>query len=275
MVTRPTRPTKTTTRKTPAKKTAQAPTRTRTVVKHDWEKAKTVFVEQTEEISLKELSELTGIPYGQVRDRSSKEHWQYLRAEHQTTVQRAVTKGRVKKLLEQATAFDDQSLSAAKLGINLIQGRMMQIGQVFAASKKTFDDTVRRLQLGQPVSREELRSAVYSKEIIDLAAALERFQNVGRKALGIPDVQKFETEVHGSLDHNLIDGEPDLSVGQELRRFDGDRLAAVFDVASRLGLRLNDILGTSDVIDAEEVDEDTDGAATTESGEEAQPALGN
>lgn len=217
------------------------------IKRHDWETVKAHFIEQTEPVSLRELSEAYGIAYQSVKERSAKERWSYLRAEHQSTVARKAQEDRIKRLLDESEKYDDASLSAAKIGQNLVAGRMAQIASVFAASQSQFNNAVQRLKNGQPVDRTELYSAIRSSELLELANALERFQNVGRKALGT-DVQTFNHNVSGEVDHHH-----ELSISEEIGKFDADRMAGFMEAAMRAGLNMGQL--GEDILEGEEVDE--------------------
>jgi len=217
--------------------------------RHDWETVRAHFIEHTEQISFRDLANAYNIPYQSVKDRAAAERWTYLRAEHQSTVVAKAQKDRIKRLLDESENFDEASLKAAKLGQGLIAGRMAQMAAIFAAQQNTFNNAVQRLKGGQPVAREELYSPIYSKEIIDLANALERFQNVGRRALGT-DVQKFEHEVSGTVEH-----EHELSISDEVGRFDADRMASFLAAAMRAGVPIGE-LAAAEYIEGEVEDDE-------------------
>lgn len=218
--------------------------------KYDWAKLRTHFVEQTEPISLKDLAATYGTPYGMTRDRCSAERWQYLRAEHQANLAKEVTRQRIKTQLAEAENFDDQSLKNAKLGQTLIAGRMQQIAAVFGASQNNFNNALARLKAGQPVDKSELYSAIYAKELLELATALEKFQAVGRHALGTDFMNKDVLEE--------FQKEEGLDIGEEMVKGDLDRLAALWEAMERAGINDQFAIGNGDegdddIVDAEVV----------------------
>lgn len=216
------------------------------IKRHPWEKVRDHYVEHPEEITLKELSEAYDIPYQSVRDRSSEEKWKFQRAAYQSEVHAKQTANRMKRMVEQANNFDDQSLRAAQIGQGLVAGRMAQIAELFAAGNHHHKVAAEKLKQGLPVERSELYSFINYKELGELAAALQRFQEVGRKALGT-DIQRFD--VQGEVQHNI---EAHISIVQEMARDDVDRQAQLLEAMHRAGLISLEI-EEADVEDAEVV----------------------
>lgn len=221
---------------------------------YPWEKIQVQFVEQVDPIKLKDLADVWNVPYDQLRDKSSKGRWPFLRVEHQMKLSELHARKRIKTQLENAQNFDEQSLHAAKMGHTLIAGRLSQIASLFAAQQAAYADAVARLKAGLPVDRSELYSAVNYKELNELASALERFQAVGRRALGTD----FLPDKAATLDSR--NEELDLDITEEIQKPDLDRLAAFFEAAQRAGL--NDMFALegpssddSDIVDAEVVPE--------------------
>lgn len=219
--------------------------------KYPWDRIKEMYIESLEPVNLKELSEMFDTPYQAVRERSSEERWPYERAEFQSQANAKKARDKIKLLAREAEAFDEGSLKPAKLGQQLIAGRLSQIAQIFAASQQAHNAAVARLQAGQPVTREDLYSPINYKELGELAAALLRFQEVGRKALGT-DVQNVNLTAS-------TEGELNVSVNLELQRDDPDRQAALLEVLERTGLIPKMAIGNAvdgEVIGDEEVEND-------------------
>jgi hypothetical protein len=91
-----------------------------------------------------------------------------------------------------------------------------------------------------------LYSAIWFKEIEGLAGALDRFQNIGMKALGT-DIQKHEvTNPDGSMSTTV-------NVVGELHRDDPERLALILQAMRDTGILPSDAL---EIEDAEVVEEE-------------------
>jgi hypothetical protein len=258
----------------PAKKARKPSARNRTVTKatpvkrkrpgaqkYPWEQVREHYISAESVITLKDLAEVYTIPYQTVRERAADERWTYLRSEHQVKNAIAVREARTVHLAKESVSFDDTSLRAAKLGQTLIAGRLGQIAALFQASGKNFDATLAKLRAGQPVDLGDLRSVINYKELGELAAALDRFQAVGRKAMGT-DVEKIELSGPGG---DAIQ----VSVHDEMQKPDLDRMAAAMEAMHRSGL--SDIFSKQLGIDMTETAEVVE--ATDENGDAVDAEL--
>lgn len=218
--------------------------------KHPWDQIRDHYMTAESSVTMKELAEVYGINYDVVRAKGAEERWTYLRAEYQTKNRIAIQEARTQTLVKEAVSFDDVSLKAAKLGQTLIVGRLGQIAQLFQASGVSFDKVLAKVRAGQPVDLTELRSSINYKELVELANALDRFQNVGRKALGT-DVEKIDLSViQGSI--------VEVNISEELGKPDLDRMAATVEAMRRAGLE--SLFGATLELEAGEDDGEEDAA---------------
>lgn len=213
--------------------------------KYDWEYAKDMFITSTPMVTLKEVSRRTGIPYDQVRQKSSKERWQYLRAQEQAEAFKKKRTEFTNKMAGESIKFDENAVDTAKLGMNLVTGRLIEISKQFAAAGATSDVVIEKLKQGVPVRREELYSVINYKELRELSLAALTFQELGRKALGT-DIDKLEINVDTTV-------EQVVSIGGELQKDDPERLAKFLEVLERTGLTALNLEG-----DGDEDDDDGD-----------------
>lgn len=216
---------------TKRKRATKAPVVRRAVAtKHNWEMIRAYYVESEAVPSptLKDISDIHNVNYDTLRDRAAKERWTTLRATFQFELAQQRQQERISTLAKEAIAFDDTSLRAAKLGQTLIAGRLGQIGALFSAGNHLHQRTLQKIQQGEPVTLEELRSAINYKELDALSRSLVTFQDVGRKALGT-DVDKLE--ISGP------EGVPmEVNITHELQKPDQDRIASILDVIQRAGI---------------------------------------
>lgn len=180
-------------------------------------------------LTLKELADIYSIPYETLRSKAGDDRWSYLRAEYQTKNQIAIREARTVALVKEAVSFDDVSLKAAKLGQTLIVGRLGQIAALFQAQGISFERALEKARNGLPLDPSETRSSINYKELVELANALDRFQNVGRKALGT-DVEKID--INSSVGVTRVD----VHIGDELAKPDVDRMASTIEAMRRAGL---------------------------------------
>lgn len=230
--------------------------------KHAWSDARVMFIEGDPDPSnndvvhyknLKQISEHFNIPYQQVRAKAGKERWSEERGRYQLQMAQKRRKLRAERLASESINFDDQSLAVAKVGQGLIAARFGEIAEEFKIRSEKRKDALRRMEAGEFVDPVELRSAVWFKEMSELAAAASKIQELGRRALGT-DVENISIQ----LDQN-VSGE--ISVRQEMENHtDSERLAAMLQAASRSKIPILDGLlveedDDEDVLDAEVIDD--------------------
>jgi hypothetical protein len=132
---------------------------------------------------------------------------------------------------------------------------MTRLGEVASEVQQTAEKrkyTMEKLAAGQSVKREELRSAIRSTEICELANAARSFQGIGTKALGT-NIERVQIDSQVNVGANV-------SVNAELSRQDNGRLAGFLAVMHRtpefremfaeIGQVKNE-LGSGDYIDDE------------------------
>lgn len=224
--------------------------------KHDWPTIRTAYIEGVQNpdgkgvsyLTLRQIAERFNVHPVKVRQTSSKERWPARRKAHQMEAAIAGRKERLAFMAEQATDFDDKSLSVAKMGMAMVTARLAEIAEELKHSKTRRENARIKMERGEPVERHELWSAINYKELEGLSKASQTFQEVGRKAIG-NDVDKVEIT---GLDGGAI--QIDHSIREELSRDDPDRLAQILMAAHRAGV--TQALADSEVVEAEIVEDE-------------------
>jgi hypothetical protein len=204
--------------------------------------------------NLRQLADYTGSKYETIRAYSSRHRWPEKKQAHQLQLARERQKRQAAMRAKEATDFDQAALDAAKLGIAMLSNRLAEIARDSADWEDRKEDLKARIEAGLQVDKKELYPPVYHKEMLDIASALSTFQQVGMRALGT-DVNRVE--VSGP------DGGPvesTVSVVQEMRRDDVDRLSSLVEAIMESGLMSKEevlqLEGTDDnVVDVEVVNE--------------------
>ena len=232
--------------------------------KYDWDLIQQTFVEgvptnpaepdgEREWLNLRELSERMNVPYDRVREHSSKYRWSDLRLTYQAQIAQQRQRLRAKRIAKDASDFDDRSHTVGKVGMQLVGVRLSEIAQEVKDREQIRKDALRRRASGQAVDKEDLYSAVYARELSELAKAAQVFQEIGQRALGTA-VERHE--ISGPEGGPILSAS--ISVTQELERDDPDRLAAFLSVAQRTGVWAQLAEVTEDVDDDDDEWEPTD-----------------
>ena len=239
----------------------QGAVRRRTVKnrKYDWDAIRDYYIHGIEDEdgnysfpTLKDTAINFEMHETRVRDRAAAERWTDQRAVFQRRVQVERQKERAKHLVGEAVQLDSTALGTAKLGVQLVYGRLGEIGRDFTKHQTKRAELETLAASGAPVDPRQLLSPVYYREMNELASAAERFYDIGRKALG-EDISRIEVSGPDGvpIEHNV-------QVSLELARDDPERLAKLMHAAAVTGLFSElGIDGTEDVFfeDAEVVDE--------------------
>ena len=225
--------------------------------KHDWSAARIMFIEGVESErdpdvvhypTLKEVAEAQGIPYQQVRAKSLSERWKEERATAQLRLAQKRRERRVKRLADESTNFDDQSLNIAKMGQGIVAARFLEISEELRIRRPKRQEALKRLEDGEFVDPIELRSAVWFKEVSELANAATRIQELGRRALGT-DVEQIAIQMDSNIEVSA-----EVSVRQEMERNDPERLAQVLQILQRSKIPF--LEGSVEEFDGDDFDED-------------------
>ncbi len=211
--------------------------------KYDWDAVRTQYIEGIKVInkngkatdsreftSLKELAERCKVPYERVREVSARESWVDNRTAYQMRMAKQRQAARIMKLSHESVDFDDKTLSLAKMGVGLIHTRLGEITADVAIAQARKKVALEQMALGFDIDPKDLRSAIWSKEMDELARAAVTWQQIGAKSLGT-DVIKHALQVEASLDIDVAF----TSVSAELGRDDPERLAAFMLAAHRSG----------------------------------------
>lgn len=257
-----------TSKKTPSEEDSTSTTdvevrKPRTRPTYDWGPIRTEYIEgiprdgsdlDREYPTLQDIAEKYGIHPQTVRGRAASEHWTEQKNAFSMKVTQKRQQARAKELAKNAAGFDEKSYKAAELGVNLIMTRLAEIGQEVARRKPIRDRAMERLASGQALERkEDLYSGVNYREMEGLAGALDRFQNIGMRALGT-DARKVE--ITGP------DGEPldltstTINVTQEITRDDPERVAMILSAMKEAGQIPPEAF--EDILDVEVVEDEDD-----------------
>jgi hypothetical protein len=237
----------------PQKRSTKTVARRTSNQKYDWDHLQQVFVEgltledgSVKLLTLKELSDQFGVPYQRVREKSSELRWRDRRDKVQQELAYERQKQHRKRMVGESVEFDKNALNAAKIGVMLVTQRLGEIAKTHSKKASSLQEAQERLANGEAVEPHELYSAIWFKEIEGLAGALDRFQNIGMKALGT-DIQKHEvTNPDGSMSTTV-------NVVGELHRDDPERLALILQAMRDTGILPSDAL---EIEDAEVVEEE-------------------
>jgi hypothetical protein len=243
--------------------------------KYDWDSIRTNFINGIDRggedrwyPSLKELAEHHQVPgttfkqrYARIRKMSSDERWPNKKDAAQMVLMQKRQKERIKAVAKHALDFDDRAHTAAKTGMAMVMTRLSEIAAQTAAHKPLRDDAIERLRNGEPVSKAELYSQIRSQELLELANAADRWQQIGMRALGT-DVHKVDINGMVGDTTNVL-----VNVNQELARDDADRLGQVIEGMRAANLLPPDVAealttgqdkGVHDIVDAEVVTSSAD-----------------
>lgn len=228
--------------------------------KYDWDSIRTQYIEgirvvskngkatdSREFTSLKELAERCKVPYERVRERSASESWRENRAAYQMKMARTRQAARIMKLSREAIDFDDMTFDVAKTGLKLIQVRLDEISQDVGLSQARKKVALEELAQGEKIDPKDLKSAIWSKEMDELARAAVVWQQIGAKSLGT-DVIKHALQVEASLDIDVAM----TSVSAELGRNDPERLAAFMYLVQKVGLTSTTFIQESEQVSSDE-----------------------
>lgn len=203
---------------------------------HNWEAASRDFIQGVQKSedsdpdelrypTLKEIGEIYDIPYQTVRDKSMKERWKEKKENFMLKNAASFHRSRAKRMKKRAEDFDDFGLKTADTGMKLVMQRLIEVAEESNARKSIRKIAIQKLENGITVDPKELRSGIYYRELNELASALERFHNIGQRALGI---DKSTLELIGSFEHTeLSETTQRLDITQELIRDDPDRLGGL------------------------------------------------
>ena len=230
--------------------------------KFDWEPIRRSYIEGWDSDdakvqsrvfpTLQEVADHFGITSTRVREISARERWPARRKAYQYQAAVEGRKNRLTAMADQANDFDDKSLTVAKMGMAMVTTRLAEIAEELKNSKTRRENARVKQERGEFVERHELWSAINYKELEGLAKASQTFQEVGRKALGVSDIERIEIS---GPEGGAIQVDGDFSIREELARDDPERLAQVIMAAHRAGVV--DAIKEGEVIEAEIVDDTT------------------
>lgn len=222
-----------------------------------------------------ELAERHGPAEITVSARGGRERWKNLKDQQAVEYTRARQRKRADKIANAAVQFDDNALKVGEMGIALVMSRLGEVATEMQMRKEARRDAVARMAAGEDVKVKDLRSAVYHQEMLSLANAAEKFQQIGLRALGAPETGNT-TNVNVNVDASTNT----TNVAQELIRDDKERAVALVAAFAEIGALPSgfiDALGTvdrterEDLVDAEIVEDTKDVDAEPPTPSEAVP----
>lgn len=199
-----------------------------------------------------------------VRTRASKERWKNLKDQQAVEYTKARQKKRAEKIANAAIQFDDNTLKVGEVGVALVMSRLSEIATEMRIRKDSRADAIERLARGEDVKPKDLRSAVYHQEMLSLANAAEKFQQIGLRALGT-----LEGNTTNTLNVN-VDASTTNNVAQELIRDDKERATALVAAFAEIGALPAGFIEALDTVDRKEREEVVD-AEIVENTEDLEP----
>lgn len=196
--------------------------------RYDWPGVRMVYVEGTVNDagernfpSTRELGDLFDIPYNRVRERCAREHWVDLRSAYQANLEKVRQERRIDALSKEAADLDRMALQHAKTGMRLVGARMAEIAQEVQERQK--------LRASIEATPDIYGPSLDAGEMNTLAAAVQRFYEIGQRALG--EVPTVRTEITGPGG-----GPVRTDVRAELHADDPFRLFKFLQAAQNVGL---------------------------------------
>lgn len=215
----------------------------------------------------KELSErYPDVPYGQIRNRCSKEKWEDYKQKNMRAAAIEQHKERLKKLNKQAIAFDAQAAEDASFAQGLMRKQLDNYAKLMEIDELRVIGLIDKVMSGDDIHKDDLKPFVSPSGIESIAKAYALFNEVGRKALGIKD---DEPAVHQQV--NIVT-QTNTTVTQELQKVDPARLAALQRILTNENMVLPGGMRSTikgDIVDGE-VREITDGREEVQASEEAE-----
>lgn len=208
-----------------------------------------------------DLAKRHGTAITTIQGRGSKERWRNLKDQQAVEYTKARQRKRADKIANAAIQFDDNALKVGEMGVALIMSRLGEVATEMRMRKDTRAEAVERLARGEDVKVKDLRSAVYHQEMLSLANAAEKFQQIGLRALGTLEGNTTINQLNVDASTNT------MNVAQELIRDDKERagaLVAAFAEIGALPAGFIEALGTvdrkerEDLVDAEIVEDPKD-----------------
>lgn len=158
--------------------------------KHDWDKIKTDYTQGIPDTegnlvfpTLEELSEKHKVSMSTLKKRSAADDWRTARNMFRTKIEQKRVEQRAELLAGKAAEFDSDVFRVAELGLRHIQGH-------FLAAEERFRQSRGREPIG-PTLLEQL------------SRAMDRYQRIGRLALGEPTELGGESS-DGEVERSII-----------------------------------------------------------------------
>ena len=194
-----------------------------------------------------DLAKRHGTAITTIQGRGSKERWRNLKDQQAVEYTKARQRKRADKIANAAIQFDDNALKVGEMGVALIMSRLGEVATEMRMRKDTRADAVERLARGEDVKIKDLRSAVYHQEMLSLANAAEKFQQIGLRALGT-----MEGGTTNTVNVNVDASTNTMNVAQELIRDDKERAGALVAAFAEIGALPAGFIEALDTVDRKE-----------------------
>lgn len=234
--------------------------------KYDWVTARTEYIEGYKDSDgtivypgPKEISERFDIPYGNVTTFISKERWKDHRDAHQNRIAVERQKEHARVLAKKAVKFDEQAAEASAVGQQLILDRLLELQELRNYDRVRVEELKARMLAGEVIPVSRFKSIIYHAELESLANSLSKFQDTGRKALGITD---NDTTVTQHVEINQT------NISNEMARPDQARAEGILQLLANKNIKLSGLqeqreIQNQEVVEAEVI-ELTDGSENDE-----------
>lgn len=218
--------------------------------RYDWETVRAVYVEgrvsdsgERSYPTLAEVADLFGVPHNRCREAAAREHWTDRRAAFQASVEKVRQEKRAQDLAKEAVDVDAKALTLSKVGFQLVQARIGEIGQALQArnrAKKAYEDLL--AENGNDHTDPRLQaidfdpwapSPIDAREVQTLAATATQWHALAMKSLG--EVETTRTEITGAAGAPL-EVSASGTLRAELTTDDPARLHALLAAVSRSSL---------------------------------------
>lgn len=208
--------------------------------KHPWEEIATEYIEGSQVDPdepdtnrtyprLKDLSLKYSLPIHMLKERSSKDQWTKKRQQFQIVDAQRRMSNRKFELLGKSIDFDNNAHKVAEMGMKLAQVRLGEMAQEIKARQNLREEAMQLMSAGMKYNKENMRTAVYPRELAELAKAMSSFQEIGMKALGTDvirhEISGIDTNVF--VDASTTNTQNNVSITEEMRKDDPERLASI------------------------------------------------
>lgn len=208
--------------------------------------------------TLAELAKKYGIKEPTIGARSARERWSAQKRSFVSQIEIKQRAARMREMKKEGIAFDKNVLAIGKLGVNIVVRRLAEITKAAGQREALSEAFIRQMERGETpdVSVMGDMADFDAKELSMLADAAQRFTELGRSVIGVPDetlLIRDEAESGGSIIETMEQGDDERLADL----VDALQNAGVFDVMMGNMVRPAITAGDDDVmtVDAEVIGE--------------------